>query len=80
MTEHTLTAAVVRDLIDAGDAVQLLPSTDVGPVSWDGQWWYVPSDAADDGDYRAAGPALAEQLDELRVRADRVAAVRDGEA
>ena len=72
MTESTLPAAAMRELVAAGDAVPLLTGFDVSPTAYDGRWWYVPSEAADDADYLVAGPELSAELDRLRARSERI--------
>jgi hypothetical protein len=62
----------VQELVRSGEAKQLLAGTDVGPTWYDGQWWYVPSDAADDADYLVADAELAAEFDRLRVRVEHI--------
>jgi hypothetical protein len=66
----------MRELLDAGEATPMLAGTDVGPTWYDGRWWYVPADAADDADYQAAEPEQAERFDKLRRRAEAVERVQ----
>lgn len=82
MTQSSLSAAAMRELVAAGDAVPLLTGFDVGPTAYDGRWWYVPSDAGDDADFQLAGPELAAEFDRLRARSERIddLSTRAGEA
>jgi hypothetical protein len=77
MTDGYLSADVVRELVESGAATPLLAGTEVGPTWYADRWWYVPTDAADDADYQAAGPELSEEFDRLRVR---VQAIEDVQA
>jgi hypothetical protein len=84
MTLGSMSAAAMRELVDAGEAKPLLTGFDISPTLYAGQWWYVPSgsddEADDDADYVLAGPDMSAQLDRLRVRADRIDAVAGGSA
>ncbi|MEU4192237.1 hypothetical protein AB0E69_10080 [Kribbella sp. NPDC026611] len=75
MTDGTLSAEEVRELVQSGAATPLLGGTEVGPTWYDDHWWFVPSDAPDDADYEVAGPELSAEFDRLRVRAEAIESV-----
>lgn len=62
----------MRELIDGGEAKPMLVGMEVGPTFYDGRWWYVPVEAAEDADYRPADPEQAESFDKLSRRAEAV--------
>jgi hypothetical protein len=71
----------MRELIDSGAATPMLAGMEVGPTFYDGRWWYIPSEAAEDADYQPADEAEAARFDSLRRRSeavDRVQAELDG--
>lgn len=69
MTDRTLSAEQVQELVESGAATPLLSNTEVGPTWYDDQWWYVPADAPDGADYQPADAGLSADFDRLRVRA-----------
>ena len=70
-----MSAAVLAELVQAGEAERLLAETEVGPTLYDGQWWYVPAHSPEGADYIQADGELAEQFDRLRVRNQAIADV-----
>jgi hypothetical protein len=75
MTDY-VTQDRMRELIDRGDATPMLVGMEVGPTRYDGRWWYIPIEAADDADYEPADPEKAERFDKLRRRAEAADRVR----
>ena len=47
MDIQTITTEAMAARVQAGDALPLLPEGVPGPVQHAGQWWAVPTDAAD---------------------------------
>ncbi|WP_350275241.1 hypothetical protein [Kribbella sp. HUAS MG21] len=76
MTDDYVSQARMRELIDDGSATVMLAGAEVSPTWYDGRWWYVPADAAEDADYQAAEPEQAERFDKLRRRAEAVERVQ----
>jgi hypothetical protein len=72
MTDGSIPAAAMGELVAAGQAKPLLTGFDVSPTSYDGRWWYVPSGSDDDADYLLADADLSANFDRLRERADRL--------
>lgn len=66
----------MRGLIDSGAATSMLAGMEVGPTWYDGRWWYIPAEAAEDADYQPADPEKAERFDRLRRRAEAVERVQ----
>lgn len=62
----------MRELVKAGDARPMFVEFDVGPTSYDGQWWHIPNDAPQDADYEPADPGLAESFEQTRGRLDKI--------
>lgn len=72
MTDRSLSAEAVREVVRTGEATQLLGGFDVGPTWYADRWWYVPADAPDGADYQPADADLSERFERLRVRAERI--------
>ena len=75
MTDY-VTQEQMRELIDSGAATPMLSGMEVGPTLYDGRWWYIPTEAAEDADYQPADPEKAERFDQLKRRADAVERVQ----
>ena len=75
MTDY-VTQEHMRELIDSGAATPMLSGMEVGPTFYDGRWWYIPAEDADDADYRQADPEKSERFDRLKRRADAVERVQ----
>lgn len=65
MSDETLAADVVRELVAEGAATPLLAETVVGPTWYADRWWYVPVDGTD---YQPAGPDVSAEFDRLKLR------------
>lgn len=74
MSDETLAADVVRELVAEGAAEPLLAETEIGPTWYADRWWYVPVDGTD---YQAAGPEMSAEFDRLKLR---VQAINDVQA
>jgi hypothetical protein len=81
MTEATLAAAEVHELLQAGTARPLLEGHFPVPVQIDGKWWYVPTNPATGAEpdtFVPADNALAAEFEQLaRRRRAAETAVRD---
>jgi hypothetical protein len=71
MTEDvgSLTVAQVAHMLQAGQAVALLPDHFPGPVRLHGRWWHYPHTALDEGGaYEPAPAALAQVFTRQHAR------------
>lgn len=67
-----ISVQAMRDLVASGEAKPLFLEFDIGPTSYNGRWWHVPSDAPKDADYVVASPERSVEFDTSRERLDRI--------
>lgn len=67
-----ISVQAMRELVTSGEAKPLFIEFDIGPTSYDGRWWHIPSEAPKDADYVVASPERAAEFDRSRERLDRI--------
>lgn len=62
-----ISVETMRELVLSDEARPMFVEFDIGPTSYAGQWWHVPTDSIS-GRYVVVDAEHAERLDQMRTR------------